>query len=850
MTDQPSKQIMKKLDCVRQVSNLTTLKSTFKFDNKKYDQKDFLANIDTYSPKVVALLQKIKELDEHDKAKYGKKFKHVIFSDLKKGYGDKLIVAGLIANGFKSIYKPSKTKLVFDEDILNNHSEKKFALLTTLPVYGLKIGSHFKKDIFSTYNERPNNVYGQKCRFLILSSDFKEGVDCFDVRHIHLLEPQTSRANEKQAIGRATRTCGQKGLNFIPNQGWALHVHIYDTELSSRAKERYGVKTMHDLYLTGFDLRKIAFAAELDKYTVVSSVDYLLNKSVHNFRVEDEPVSFKLFEDSHVGGGRFVDCKGKCGKTPTPTVPATVAHMLLAWMSMGRLVSKSHKQRVREYFCFAMKHDPLFCQRVDEAYDNDIRFAIKHKIVLNHIYPQMADDYKRQVAKAMNRILAKPVMPFVAKQAIITSNFLQYAWPKAVIENQCEESKTSKPKEFKFLPTQEFVRHYFTPSSPEKGLLLYHGVGCGKTCSGIAMASTSFEPEGYTILWVTRASLKSDIWKNMFGQVCNVILKDKLEKEGKKMPSSLSDQKKLLSKSWKIQPMSYKQFTNLITKKNKKLYSELTKINGTYDPLRKTLLIIDEAHKLYGGDDLAAQERPNTEKLLEMIRHSYRISGQDSVKVVLMTATPFTNDPMELIKLINICRESPLPDTFDAFADKFLNEDGTFSKGGKVDFMNEMAGYVSYLNRELDARQFAQPHIHTVLVPMSERKLDVTSNKELAKKYKDLAKDKDEAIEASKEEKRDLAERGKQITQDIKNLPKCTRMKGEEKERCKEQVERQKQVLLNQKEALADEREGLNEKIAEVTREKKALKSAKKKESEILKNDFSQEKVLVDKCKM
>ena len=45
----------------------------------------------------------------------------------------------------------------------------------------------------------------------------------------------------------------------------------------------------------------------------------------------------------------------------------------------------------------------------------------------------------------------------------------------------------------------------------------------------------------------------------------------------------------------------------------------MTKINGKTDPLRKTLVIIDEAHKLYSPDTIAA-ERPNIEIMNDKIR--------------------------------------------------------------------------------------------------------------------------------------------------------------------------------------------------------------------------------------
>ena len=150
------------------------------------------------------------------------------------------------------------------------------------------------------------------------------------------------------------------------------------------------------------------------------------------------------------------------------------------------------------------------------------------------------------------------------------------------------------------------------------------------------------------------------------------------------------------------------------------MYDTLVKLNGKEDPLRNTLLIIDEAHKLYGGGDLSSIERPDMNLLHQALMYSYQYSGQNSVKLLLMTATPVTNDPMELIKLLNLCKgpEEQMPSDFDSFAKKYLNDDGEFTDKGRGEYLDDIAGYVSYLNREKDARQFSQPIIQHIEVPI------------------------------------------------------------------------------------------------------------------------------------
>ena len=120
-------------------------------------------------------------------------------------------------------------------------------------------------------------------------------------------------------------------------------------------------------------------------------------------------------------------------------------------------------------------------------------------------------------------------------------NLCGYAGPK--IENSQRESKGGSVSKggggelITYSPTQAFISNFFTPDSPYKGMLLWHSVGTGKTCSAIATATSTFEPDGYTILWVTRTTLKNDIWKNMFDQVCHERIRYEI-KNGLKVPAT------------------------------------------------------------------------------------------------------------------------------------------------------------------------------------------------------------------------------------------------------------------------------------------------------------------------
>jgi aspartate beta-hydroxylase len=196
--------------------------------------------------------------------------------------------------------------------------------------------------------------------------------------------------------------------------------------------------------------------------------------------------------------------------------------------------------------------------------------------------------------------------------------------------------------------------------------------------------------------------------------------------------------------------------------KNNGFYKALVKKNGTIDPLHKTLIIIDEAHKLYGGGDLSSIEKPDMSIFHQSLMNSYQISGRDSVKILMMTATPITQNPMELIQLVNLCKtpSQQLPTNFDIFSDEYLNEDGGFTERGKKRFLDEIAGHISYLNREKDARQFAQPEIHNVIVPMVKdvkevEKFDKKAVKDLMES--DLNKLKEDVLKKQEELEDDLS---------------------------------------------------------------------------------------------
>jgi len=680
--------------CVRERSNVALSKKEYKFDKPYFDPEILQQDLPFISPKAIDLFKKIEELDKNDKEEHGKLFKHFIFCDVKsKLYGIHFLASCFLVHGYHLGYE-SDQNLLSDRELLETKNDN-FFLLCSLDVFGnpLKVGT--KKNILKKFNERPDNVHGKLVRFILMDAGFKEGIDLFDIKYIHLFEPSINEADMKQVIGRGTRTCGQKGLKFIPNVGWPLNVFIYDLAIPENVQSKFlDEPTLFALYLKSLniDIKEKVFGVDLQKVTIENSVDFYLNKNIHEFRNQME------------GGG----VKSDCFKLPERE----------CLNKQGCLFAKGTKRQ--------------YCRRGQRKTRKSKRLKSPS------VSPMRQSPSQSPFPSAQSNISSLTQSPFPSAkssdsrippihkmskeklQEFIKEYFEHCKWDKVTIENNCGEDMIPEDSFqmgggiITYTPTQQFISDYFKPSTFVKGMLLWHSVGTGKTCSAIAAATKNFEPD-YTILWVTRATLKNDIWKNMFDQICNESIRRKIE-EGEILPEEHNQRMRMLSKSWSIRPLSYKQFTNLISRDNQ-YYHDLVKINGDYDPLRKTLLVIDEAHKLYGGGDLSGLERPNMKDLKEAIMGSYIKSGDDSVRLLLMTATPITENPMELIQLLNLCKlpDQQMPETFIEFSEEYLDEVGNFTSSGENRYANEINGIVSYLNREFDVRQFAQPKVEFVL---------------------------------------------------------------------------------------------------------------------------------------
>ena len=293
----------------------------------------------------------------------------------------------------------------------------------------------------------------------------------------------------------------------------------------------------------------------------------------------------------------------------------------------------------------------------------------------------------------------KDVVPLLTNykgyQSYIAKEYRQYVLPPVSPEPLTSNCQPFDPSRRFIQPgnAQLFTAANFTPESPFNGHFLLSSVGSGKSCMSVMIASAF---AGYKIIWVTKTSLKGDILKNHVHEICNKLIRVRYEKikweKGVKsadrwlkdvVPQQTSFEATLqmlkqMGMNWTN--LSYRQLTNALTiNPSTQLMSnaigrrwvedaEMASITNEIDPLRKTLLLIDEAHEMFTPEKLGRNEVPDVGLLKQYMQQSYAVSGVSRVRTMFITATPNIDSVLPLMSMVNMLHEHdvfPQMETFD-----------------------------------------------------------------------------------------------------------------------------------------------------------------------------------------
>lgn len=295
--------------------------------------------------------------------------------------------------------------------------------------------------------------------------------------------------------------------------------------------------------------------------------------------------------------------------------------------------------------------------------------------------------------------------------------------------------------EFELSPHQAFVKNFMSFQTPYSSLLLYHGLGSGKTCSAIGVCEEMRDYMKQTgiskrIMIIASENVQNNFKLQLFDErklkEVNGIwsirgcIGNKLLKEINPMNMPISKEKivsqiKNLINTYYIF-LGYVQFANYIIKtinyeeEIKKKYEkkefrkngekrEKTKIEILKDvkvelnnrvirrlqnEFDNRLIVIDEVHNIRKTDD---NENKKVAINLELL-----VKAAKNMRFLLLSATPMYNNYKEIVWLLNIMNTNDkrgrveVKDIFD--------KNGNFKKNGEELLIRKSTGYISFVRGE------------------------------------------------------------------------------------------------------------------------------------------------------
>ena len=291
---------------------------------------------------------------------------------------------------------------------------------------------------------------------------------------------------------------------------------------------------------------------------------------------------------------------------------------------------------------------------------------------------------------------------------------------KKQIENiEDESNKLCNPRlEFELDSHQKFVRNFLSFQSPYNSLLIFHGLGTGKTCSSISVCeemrnyyqqigsnkkimivASPVVQENYKLQLFDERKLKqiNGLW-NLKACTGNKFIKEvnPMNTKGLSRERIVKQIKKIIRQSYEF--LGYTEFANKINKLIKKVSTKndkktlLREKRVIEKEFSDRLLVIDEVHNIRSNDI----KRRTTRNMLDLVSYA------KNMKLLLLTATPMFNEATEIIWLANLMNLNDkrfpinIKDIFDVNGN-FIKDSPNMGKNLLIQKLN---GYVSYVSGE------------------------------------------------------------------------------------------------------------------------------------------------------
>ncbi len=274
----------------------------------------------------------------------------------------------------------------------------------------------------------------------------------------------------------------------------------------------------------------------------------------------------------------------------------------------------------------------------------------------------MNDDYKEKNTYPNLKINGRLFPVWILK------NFSKYKLPE-IIRKDDEDPCQIKTK-LELRKYQEFIGAYLDYKSPYHDILLYHGLGSGKSATAINIYNVLYNAtSGWNVYLIIKASLHDNPW----------------ESDLKKWLGQQDYAHRYANIKWVHydSPYANVEFMELVKKSDSTL---------------KNLYIIEEAHNFIRNvySNLTSRKGKRAVDIYDYIIQDKK--DNPSTRVVMLSGTPAINKPYELGLLFNLLRPGIFPKS-EALFNQVYTSSGTIpsiNPQTKNMFQRRIMGLVSY----------------------------------------------------------------------------------------------------------------------------------------------------------
>ena len=319
---------------------------------------------------------------------------------------------------------------------------------------------------------------------------------------------------------------------------------------------------------------------------------------------------------------------------------------------------------------------------------NRYKYSLDHDTLLskNTDLYYLEGGYNKQQNKYINLQLTGRLFP-----TWILTNFKRYKLPEIFLDGSDPCNDTKMKKELR--KYQEFLGGYLDYKSPYRDILIYHGLGSGKTRSTINIYNIlyNYSPD-WNVYILLKATLKESTWI--------VELERWLQKE----------EKEFRNKNIK--------FISYDAPNADKMFLEAVKNS---DAAKKSMYIIDESHNFINNvyTNISSKQGRRALTIYEHIIQDKK--DNDGVRVILISGSPAINIPFELGLMFNLLRPDIFPTSESQFNQTYVSNNGypMINPATKNNFQRRILGLVSHYVGATP-EYFAKKKVQYVDVPMSD----------------------------------------------------------------------------------------------------------------------------------